>query len=227
MNSNRINGFSKWLVLAVLSATLGPVAADVVPSGSYAPHSKGPSGSFAPPPSTWTNFTVSLDLSGYSNAAVTFDFASLIAKKESGFSASPAPEGVVYQDGFLLLSPVHSLLIPTGPNSFSHGSQPNGFQRGSSDGRFATAMFNLAAYDGQTVLLHVAFNGPAAARTGLISLDNVAITVSSPAAATVAALTVPEPTSIALVLIAFVGLVGARIGRPFGTRAPATPRHAS
>lgn len=92
------------LVFANVGMMVSPVSADVVPRGSGG--------------SEWSECTVALDLSRYSDAAVSFNFASLMHHNPSAFRLSSA-KGMSYLDGFRLLSPVRSRAVRTGSGAVS------------------------------------------------------------------------------------------------------------
>ena len=74
-------------------------------------------------------------------------------------------------------------------------------------------MFNLAAYDGQSVILSVAVNKQAASqRGGVVNLENLKLTVAT-ASSEEFGTSIPEPTSIVLLGAGLLGLVGTRRSR--------------
>lgn len=215
-----INRFVLGVTLAAFGLGLSAVSADVVTRGAARDPSAGsglPVGSFAGSllsrRHSRTSFDFSLDLSGYLDAAVSFDFASLIARDRAGFSVSSAT-GESFVDGFRLLSPIGSPSAAGSPGRFVRTGGARGFQRRAEGATFATAMFNLAAYDGQTVLFRVTYDGRAASRRGSVNVENLLIEVR-PSGATTAtsAATVPEPTSLALFLVALLALFAWKAGK--------------
>jgi hypothetical protein len=215
--ARRLKGWILGPALAVLAVALNSVSADVVSRDAYRtwPSGSMPGGAFARPsfarPGSRASFDVSLDLSGYRDAAVTFNFASLISKDPSGFTVSSAGAGTSYLDGFRLLSPARSSFVRTGADRFVRLGRPTGFRHRGGGRTFTTAMFNLAAFDGQTVLLSVAFDGRAASRRGIVNLENLSIDVhpvGAGAAPTAAA--VPEPASVSLLLAASLAFFAGR-----------------
>ena len=77
---------------------------------------------------------------------------------------------------------------------------------GGPNGSRGTALFNLSAYDGQTVMLTVNFDSRSSTlRRGYINVNNLRIDVANEATQSAAA--IPEPSSLLLlVAAAIVGL---------------------
>ncbi len=183
------------LLVAVANVALmvGTVSADVVPRGS----APGPGASDGR-----SDFTVALDLSGYRNAAVAFNFASLMSQNPDAFTLRSAT-GMSYVDGFRLLSPVRSRRGRARP------SRTGRFEYGDGGRSYAMAMFNLAAFDGQSVILNVSLEDhTVASRRGMVNLDNLRISVTS-ASPVVAAASIPEPTTFTLCAAGLLGMFGA------------------
>ena len=194
MTRRRIYRGLPSVVLIALTVLVSAVSADIVPRGG--------------PAAGGTSFEFSLDLRGYRDAAVSFDFVSLLAKEPLGFTVSSA-SGLSYLEGFRLLNRARSWFIDSDADEFAGVRRPKGFQRNGSRKMFSTAMFNLAAYDGQTVLLNVAFNDRAVERRGAINVGNLTIDVQ-PLGALAEAAAIPEPTSLTLTLCGLFGLLGTR-----------------
>lgn len=210
MIRKRVNPLVFAVTLAGLTSAVGTASADVVTHTgihSTVPTTGKPSGSFAGPAlpgrGDLTRFIVSLDLGSYRDAAVSFDFASLLGRDPRGFSASSAT-GMSYLDGFRLLEAEKSKPVVSAGGGVVRSGRPTGFRRLGDTQTFATAMFNLSAYDGQTVLLSVAFDDRMANRRGIVNVENLKIEVRPTGTSTAAA--IPEPNSLALFLIALLGL---------------------
>jgi len=150
-----------------------------------------------------SHIEVLLDLSGYRDAAVSFDFATLMGGN-AGFVVSSAA-ATTFRNDFRLVSPIRARFTQAANGRFSRGGN-GGFTWGRSNRRYETAMFNLAAYDGQTVLLALDFNAPTASRRGFINIDNLSVTVSE-ADSNPAAAVVPEPGTGVLMLAAAFGFL--------------------
>ena len=165
------------LLLAAIGGALNPAAADIVPHTNL-------------PGSTWKHFDVPLDLTGYQNTAVSFSFASLMRADPNGFK-------LVTATGLSFLDDYHLASQPP-----DHHRQ---WERGPGGGRLIkTAMFNLAAYDGQSVILTINFNKRSAAlRRGVVNLKNLNITVIP---TSTAAAVVPEPPTMFLIGMVILGL---------------------
>lgn len=151
-----------------------------------------------------SHLEVLLDLSGYRNAAVSFDFAALMRQDTAGFkvgSASPT----AFRDDFRLVSPITSR-ITRGQNRANLRRDEPGFSWSSMGRRYSTAMFNLAAYDGQTVLLTLDFDSRAAQRRGTININNLMVAVA-PTQTGPSGAAIPEPATILLVLVAGLALL--------------------
>jgi hypothetical protein len=166
--------------LIALTLISNSALADFVPNATY----------------TGRSFNVVLDLSGYRDAAVAFTFASLVDKNPAGIKVSSAP-GTSFVDGYHLLDPLGSI--------YSTPVRPRGFLQQSNV--FSTAMFNLAAYDGQTVLLSVTVDREDWIDVrGVIDIRNLKVEAAPIAARVAAANAVPEPSSIALLLVALLAM---------------------
>ena len=196
MTNRRVSFGFLLFAIAGQCVMIGTVSADIVPRGSSS--AAGGSGS------EWSEFAVALDLSGYRDAAVSFDFASLMNQNPRAFSLTSAT-GTSYIDGFRLLSPVRSRSVLTGPNTGS----PGHFEYSGGGRSYAMAMFNLAAYDGQSVILSVGLDRrEVGRRRGMVNVDNLRISVAAVGDA-VAAASIPEPTTFTLFGAALLGLLGA------------------
>ena len=152
-----------------------------------------------------TAFKVELDLTGYKNAAVMFDFDAFVARNSDGFTRV-RNSGLGDADGFTLSDPLSG-----GPPGTS------GFYRPGTGGPFNAAMFNLSSFDGRLVTLRIAFDSDTSSRRSSgINVDNISVHVSAAAAAAAETTRqIPEPSSIALVLLA-LGVSGfARCPRRF------------
>ena len=193
LNSRRVNLITVLLALANLVFMAAPVSADIVPNDA------------ALASGDWSEFTVALNLSGYSSSAVSFNFSDLMRQNADGFNLSSAAR-VSYLDGFRLLSSVRSQLVQTSTAASSRASGQ--FEYSPGDRTYKSAMFNLAAYDGQSVILKVAVNARSVgARGGTVNLENLRIDVDAVPAA--AAAPIPEPTSLTLAGAALLCLFGA------------------
>lgn len=151
-----------------------------------------------------SHLEVLLDLSGYRDAAVAFDFASLMRRDASGFKVGSA-SSVGFRNDFRLVSPIRTAVI-RGQNRASVRRGEPGFGWSNMGRRYSTAMFNLAAYDGQTVLLTLDFDRRAARRRGMVNINNLRVAVSQiqsgPAGAAI-----PEPATALLLLAAALALL--------------------
>ena len=145
---------------------------------------------------------VQLDLSGYDHAAVSFDFATLMRRNTSGFAVSSG-ENMRFRDGFHLISPIRSRYIRGDGGDFRRVGR-NGFTRNGDRRRYQTAMFNLAQYDGQTVLLSLEYDARQARRRGIVNINNLRVDVQP--ANTPMPSQIPEPGTALLVVAGLLGL---------------------
>jgi hypothetical protein len=124
-----------------------------------------------------------LDLTNYQNAAAVFNFRNLIRSDAGGCSAVSAPD------------------VPFEADLYA----PRSGVRGRNQSR-GSALFNLSAYDGQTVLLTVNYDRRSSIlRRGYINVDNLRIDVASTQNA---AATIPEPSTIFLIGAAMLAGLG-------------------
>ncbi|MFT4565022.1 MAG: hypothetical protein ACI9BW_004792 [Gammaproteobacteria bacterium] len=130
----------------------------------------------------WHNFDVTLDLTNYRNAALIVRIADL---KKSGHKR---------------LKVISTAGLPVRPNADTGLPGKSGFVSGNQ----RSAMFNLAAYDGQTVIVTVNYDrGSGALQRGRINLNNLRYSVAPSVVQSAA--TVPEPSTIALLVIGILG----------------------
>lgn len=150
-----------------------------------------------------SHLEVLLDLSGYRDATVSFDFAALMRRDAAGFKVSSAPKPL--HGDIRLVSPIASRL-DRGPARLRARRMARGFSRTDSGPRYSTAMFNLAAYDGQTVLLTLEFERRAAQRRGTVNINNLKIAVAA-ADTGPAGAAIPEPAVAWLLVAGALGLL--------------------
>jgi hypothetical protein len=172
------------VLVALVVFGIAPVAADTVSSDEF-------NSATGRSSSRRTAFKVELDLTGYKDAAVIFDFDAFVARSSDRFRRV-RNSGLGDADGFTLSEPVSG--SPTGAA---------GFYRPGKGGPFNAAMFNLSSFDGRLVTLRIAFDSDTSTRRGSgINVENISVHVSAVAPATAATHQIPEPSSIALVLLA-------------------------
>ncbi len=160
-----------------------------------------------------SHLEVLLDLSGYRDATVSFDFATLMRGNGAGFRLASAPNR--FDGDFRLVSPITSRVIRGQTRSALRQDGP-GFSWSDNGRRYSTALFNLAAYDGQTVLLTLDFDRRAAQRRGMVNINNLRIAVA-PTQTGPAGATIPEPGTVWLMIVAgaFGLVLVPRRGRAF------------
>jgi len=150
-----------------------------------------------------SHLEVLLDLSGYRNATVAFDFAALMRRDSAGFRVTSTSNPM--HDDIRLVSPITSRVTRGQTRSITRESEI-GFSRSDAGRRYSTAMFNLAAYDGQTVMLTLDFDRRAAQRRGVVNINNLRVAVA-PTATGPAGATIPEPSIAWLILAGALGLL--------------------
>ena len=139
-----------------------------------------------------SHLEVLLDLSGYRNATVAFDFAALMRRDSAGFRVTSTSNRM--NDDI------------RGQARSSTRANESGFSRSDAGRRYSTAMFNLAAYDGQTVMLTLDFNRRAAQRRGVVNINNLRVAVA-PAETGPFGAAIPEPSIAWLMLAGVLGLL--------------------
>lgn len=155
-----------------------------------------------------SHLEVLLDLSGYRDAAVAFDFATLMRSDVGGFRVTSATGQFTpgrFDSDIRLVSPIASRLS-RGQTRSSVRQNESGFSWSDIGRRYSTAMFNLAAYDGQTVLLTLDFDRRAAQRRGTVNINNLKIAVA-PTQSGPAGATIPEPGIVWLLAAGALGLL--------------------
>ncbi len=150
-----------------------------------------------------SHLEVLLDLSGYRNATVAFDFAALMRRDSAGFRVTSTSNRM--NDDIRLVSPITSP-VTRGQARSSTRANESGFSRSDAGRRYSTAMFNLAAYDGQTVMLTLDFNRRAAQRRGVVNINNLRVAVA-PAETGPFGAAIPEPSIAWLMLAGVLGLL--------------------
>lgn len=150
-----------------------------------------------------SHLEVLLDLSGYRDATVSFDFATLMRGDGAGFSVGSAPNR--FDGDIRLVSPITSRVNRGQTRSALRRDGP-GFSWSDNGRRYSTALFNLAAYDGQTVLLTLDFDRRAAQRRGMVNINNLRIAVA-PTQTGPAGATIPEPGIVWLIMASAFGLL--------------------
>ncbi|MGB1885262.1 MAG: hypothetical protein ACPHUF_15275 [Gammaproteobacteria bacterium] len=142
--------------------------------------------------------TLTLNLEGYENAALLFDFDDFVRGDSTGFrivsAELSAPGG-----GLSLVSPT---------------SSGSGFYQPASDGLFRSAMFNLSTYDGQLVTLRLGRgSAQAAADHNTININSISVDVLAANDPAENAVAIPEPRTAALVLTGLMLLAIAKTRR--------------
>ncbi len=142
--------------------------------------------------------TLTLNLEGYENAALLFDFDDFVQGDSTGFrivsAELSAPGG-----GLSLVSPA---------------SSGSGFYQPASDGLFRSAMFNLSTYDGQLVTLRLGRgSAQAAADHNTININSISVDVLAANDPAENAVAIPEPRTAALVLTGLMLLAIAKTRR--------------
>lgn len=150
-----------------------------------------------------SHLEVLLDLSGYRDATVSFDFATLMRRDATGFKVASASNRI--NGDIRLVSPITSRVTRGQTRSGVRRNNP-GFSWSDVGRRYSTAMFNLAAYDGQTVLLTLDFDRRAAQRRGMVNINNLRIAVA-PTQAGPAGAAIPEPAIVWLMVAGALGLL--------------------
>lgn len=150
-----------------------------------------------------SHLEVLLDLSGYRDATVSFDFATLMRRDTAGFKVTSASNR--FDGDIRLVSPITSPVSRGQTRSSVQQNEP-GFSWSDIGRRYSTAMFNLAAYDGQTVLLTLDFDRRAAQRRGMVNINNLRIAVA-PTQTGPAGAVIPEPAVLWLLVAGVLGLL--------------------
>lgn len=197
--NNRTTG--RAFVLLSLGLILAPLAhAGVVTQTNYV---KAAILNKTPLKQQRSHLEVLLDLSGYRNATVAFDFAALMRRDSAGFRVTSTSNRM--NDDIRLVSPITSPVI-RGQARSSTRENESGFSRSDAGRRYSTAMFNLAAYDGQTVMLTLDFDSRAAQRRGVVNINNLRVAVA-PAETGPFGAVIPEPSIAWLMLAGVLGLL--------------------